>query len=115
MFDKEDFIKARDRLKRSLIRFIVCFGIMMLCGKWIRMIAQEGTLFTVLALIGFLAVIGHLYYFFVILFRIRFVLQRMGEGAGLWQLGVIFIPYIGVIALPMIVIGKANKFLAAQA
>ncbi len=114
MFDKEDFIKARDRLKRSLIRFIVCFGIMMLCGKWIRMIPQEGTLFTALAWTGGLAILGHIYYFWSILFRIRFVLQRMGEGAGLWQLGVLFIPYIGVVILPMIVISKANKFLASQ-
>jgi membrane protein YdbS with pleckstrin-like domain len=105
-FDREDFLKATRRLKISTI--------VLICLYAFSFIANLDKLDKQLAAI-ILASFSIIWLVFkiIIVFRIRFVRQRMNKGAILWQLGVLLVPLLDVI-LPWIVLSKANKYLSDQ-
>ncbi|MBU4305275.1 MAG: hypothetical protein KJ893_06625 [Candidatus Omnitrophica bacterium] len=112
-FNKEDLIKSIKRLKSSTFIFIISFtllwGVIVLANYFLK--NNLGFLITSFIVLGIVAVVN-LIFFLTIIFRIRFVLQRIekGKNAFLWQLGVLFIPF-GVFFLPFMVLDKAKDYL----
>lgn len=112
-FDRKDFTEASRRLKFSALLLIFC-----LIGEVILIILigiAKGNAHaeSVLTFITLFIVLSGMVLHIMVIFRIRFVLQRMRKNATLWQLAMLLIPP-GTLIFPWIILGMADEFLIAK-
>ena len=114
-FNKKDLLQSASRLKSYFVGYIL-----VLCGFIIVLVAdalltgffKESSLFVAtLKWMYYVLFFAFIFLRIIIIFRVRFVLQRIGKGssAWLWQAGILIIPLLDVI-LPVEAIKEANAY-----
>lgn len=105
-FDREDFLKAAQKLKITTIALICLYALSFIINPEKldkQLAAMMVAIFSIIWLILKI----------MLVFRIRFVQQRVHKGVVLLQLAVLFIPIADII-LPWVVLKNANKYLSDQ-
>jgi len=123
--DKEDLLKARNKLRICVIGYWLCLiGMTPVVLTWYPLVeGVEGSAelpknpFILAILFLYIVTCMCAFIFFAVstIFRVKFVLNKMNKMAWLWQLGLIFIPYgFGFVVIPLLVMYEADKFLKSK-
>lgn len=118
-FNKKDLLQSASRLKACFAGYIlsICLLIVVLIADVMltRFFKENADYVTILKWLYYVVLSSFVLLRIVIIFRVRFVLQRIGRGhsAWLWQAGILLIPLLDVI-LPVEAIKKANEYSEAK-
>ena len=105
----EDFKYDRDNLKKALIRLLWCFGLyfgVAIIGNFFH---DNKQMESVLGRIMLIFLLGMIFFKFVIVFKIKPVVERMKMSVILYQAAVLLLP-IGDVLITLYVLNRANKY-----